>query len=106
MMNTATNLNADNFVFAMVCDVLADLKITDPLSTAMSWEEYQTESGDTYLAPEGFAPVMVYRTSEQHWEIARGDQLGLEVTSEAVRRAIHGFSLWELEPLLKRLQQE
>ncbi|MBY5962474.1 hypothetical protein [Marinobacter nauticus] len=105
MMNTATNLNADNFVFAMICDVLADLKVADPLSTAISWEEYQTREGDTYLAPEGFAPLMVYRTSEQHWEIARGDQLGLEVTTEAVRRAIYSFGLSELEPLLERLQQ-
>ncbi|WP_018982173.1 hypothetical protein [Salinimonas chungwhensis] len=105
MMNTATNLNADNFVFAMICDVLADLKVADPLSTAMGWEEYQTREGDIYLAPEGFAPVMVYRTFEHHWEIARGDQLGLEVTKEAVRRAIHGFGLSELKPLLERLQQ-
>lgn len=104
-MNTATNLNADNFIFAMICDVLADLKVTDPVSTAWSWEEYQTEAGDTYLAPEGFAPVMVYRASDQRWEIVQGDKIGLEVTTEAVRRAIHGFGLSELKPLLERLQQ-
>jgi hypothetical protein len=105
MMNTAINLNADDLVFAMVCEVLADLRVINPHSTAISWDEYETEAGDIFLAPERFGPVMVYRASEQHWEIARGDKLGLEVMTEAVRRAIHGFGLWELEPLLERLQQ-
>lgn len=105
MMNAATNKYADDFVFAMICEVLVDMKVKKPLSTALSWEEYKTKAGDIFLAPARFAPVMIYRASEKRWEIAQGDKLGLEVTTEAVRRAIQGFDLWELEPLLKRLQQ-
>lgn len=69
----------------MICEVLVDMKVKNPLSTVWSWEEYKTKAGDIFLAPARFAPVMIYRASEKRWEIAQGDKLGLEVTTEAVR---------------------
>lgn len=109
-MNNLSEQQADSFVFSMMCEVAAELRISKDyfeaqLTLLTEWSEYETSHGDTFVAPEGLKPVMVYRASEQHWEIAHGDKLGMEVTTEAVRRAIQGFDLWELEPLLKRLQQ-